>query len=127
MENFKKASKEKLRFQTARGPLSVEQLWDLSPKELDTLAISLEAEHEASGRKSFLVKRSVKDTTVKLKFDIVLEILSTKLEEAETAREAAENREFNATLDTLIAEKKADGLKKKSVKELEGMRRGIKA
>lgn len=123
MENFKLASQQKLRIQTTRGPLSVEQLWDLNVNELDAVAVQLETEHEASGKKSFLVKRSVKDRAVKLRFDIVLEILNTKVEEAEAAREAAENKAHNAEIDSLIAEKKAEGLKKKSIKELENMRK----
>ena len=53
MENFKQASKEKLRIQTNKGLLSVEQLWDLSLSDLDILAVSLENEYKESGKKSF--------------------------------------------------------------------------
>ena len=85
MENFKLASQQKLRFQTNKGLLSVEQLWDLSLEDLDALAVSLETEHKESGKKSFLVKTSAKDKTAKLRFDVVLDVLNTKVEAEQAA------------------------------------------
>lgn len=121
MENYKKASQQKLRFQTNKGSLSTEQLWDLSLSDLDALAVSLDAEHKQSDKKSFLVTKSVKDKTAKLKFDIVLDVLSTKVEEAQALSEAKEIKEHNEKIITLIAEKKDESLKGKSVKQLEEM------
>jgi hypothetical protein len=118
METFKQATKEKLRFQTGKGVLTVEQLWDLSLNDLDTLAVSLETEHKESGKKSFLLKSSAKDKTTKLKFDIVLDILVTKVDEMNAATEAKEVREHNAKILTLIAEKQDEALKGKSINEL---------
>lgn len=119
MSNFKEASKQKLRIQTNKGLLSPEQLWDLSLSELDTIAVSLEQEYKESGKKSFLVAKSAKDRIAKLKFEIVIEVLNTKLEESETLREAKEVKEHNSKIYSLIAEKEEDQLKTKSVKELE--------
>lgn len=121
MENFKLASQQKLRFQTTRGSLSTEQLWDLSLEELDTLAVSLEAEHKESGKKSFLITKSVKDKTAKLRFDVVLDVLTTKVEEAQALTEAAEIKAHNEKIITLIAEKQDESLKGKSIKQLEAM------
>lgn len=123
MENFKLASKQKLRFQTNKGLLSVEQLWDLSLQDLDVLAVAMEAEHKESGKKSFLIKTSVKDKTAKLKFDVVLEILNTKIEEMQAAQEAAEIKEHNKKIISLISEKQDESLKGKSIKQLEAMLR----
>lgn len=121
MENFKSATQQKLRFQTSKGLLSTEQLWDLSLTDLDTLAVSLESEYKDSGKKSFLVTKSAKDKTAKLKFDVVVDVLTTKVEEAQQATEKAENKAHNEKILNLIAEKKDDALSKKSVKELESM------
>lgn len=121
MENYKLASREKLRFQTPKGLLSVEQLWDLSLSDLDALAVALESEHKESGKKSFLVKSSAKDKTAKLKFDIVLDVLSTKVDEKNAASEAAEVKEHNKKILTLIAEKQDESLKGKSIAQLEKM------
>lgn len=119
MDNFKLASQQKLRFQTTKGLLSTEQLWDLPLDELDFLAVSLEIEHKESGKKSFLVKTSVKDKTAKLRFDVVLDVLNTKVEEAQIAAEAAEIKEHNKKIIGLIAEKQDESLKGLSIKQLE--------
>ena len=121
MENFKSASQQKLRFQTNKGLLSTEQLWDLSLEELDALAVSLEAKVEESGRKSFLVKTSEKSRIAKLRFDVALDVLNTKVEEAQDAATALENKRHNEKIITLIAEKQDESLKGKSVEELEKM------
>lgn len=121
MENFKLASQQKVRFQTNRGSLSTEQLWDLSLTELDALAVSLEAQHKESGKKSFLTKSSAKDKTAKLRFDVVLEVLTTKVEEAQVLSEAQEIKEHNSKIISLIAEKQDESLKGKSIKQLEAM------
>lgn len=121
MENYKLATQKKLRFQTNKGLLSTEQLWDLSLTDLDALAVSLEEEYKQSGKKSFLVVKSVKDKTAKLRFDIVLDVLTSKVEEHQALTEAKEVKEHNEKILTLIADKKDESLKGKSVKELEKM------
>lgn len=121
MDIFKLASQQKLRFQTSKGLLSVEQLWDLSVADLDTLAVSLEEEHQSSGRKSFVIKRSVKDKTIKLRFDVVLDVLNTRVEESQAAQEVKATKEHNSKILQLIADKEDESLKGKSVKQLEAM------
>lgn len=121
MSNYKLAAQSKLRFQTGKGLLSTEQLYDLSLEELDTLAVSLEEQHQASGKKSFLVKKSVKDKTTKLRFDIVLDVLNTKAEEVQAAADAQEIKEHNKKIIELIAEKQDESLKGKSIRQLEAM------
>jgi hypothetical protein len=123
MENYKEASKQKLRFNTTKGLLTTEQLWDLSLEDLDALAVSLESEHKESGKKSFLTKSTAKDKTAKLRFDIVLDVLNAKVDEEQALTEAFEIKEHNKKIITLIADKKDDELKGKSVKELEKMLR----
>ncbi len=121
MENFLKAIRQKERFQTAKGLLSLEQVCDLSFEDLNTLAVSLDEQYNESGKKSFLVKTTVKDKNAKLRFDVVLEILNTKMEEAQAAAEAQEKLEYNKKIIALIAEKQDESLKGKSVKQLEAM------
>lgn len=121
MSDFKQASQQKLRFVTSKGTLSVEQLWDLSLEDLNTLALGLEEAYKDSGKKSFLTTRSVKDKTAKLRFDIVLDILNTKVEEADAAREAKETKAHNEKILELIQGKETEALKGKSVKELKAM------
>jgi endonuclease IV len=121
MENYKSAAQQKLRYQTTKGLLNTEQLWDLSLNELDSLAVALETEHQQSGKKSFLAKTSAKDKTAKLKFDIVLDVLNTKSEEAQALKDAAEIKAHNSKIINLISEKQDESLRGKSVKQLEAM------
>jgi len=120
---YKEASKQKLRFSTTKGMLSVEQLWELSLMELDSLAMALEKEYKESGKKSFLAAKSKKDKVLKMKFDLVIDILTAKVDENEEANTALGNKEYNDKIDQLIAEKKDDELKGKTVAELEKLRR----
>jgi len=121
MENFKLASQQKLRFQTNKGLLSPEQLWDLSLEDLDALAVSLETEHKESGKKSFLVKTSAKDKTAKLRFDVVLDVLNTKVEAEQAALAERERKANNEKIIGIIADKQDETLKGKTIRQLEAM------
>lgn len=123
MDNFKLASQQKLRFQTPKGLLSVEQLWDLSLAELDALAVSLEQEHATSAKKSFLTKSTPKDKTAKLRFDVVLDVLNTKAEAEAEAAQKLEDKAHNEKILGMIAEKQDESLKGKSVTQLKAMLR----
>lgn len=115
---YKEASRLKLRIATPQGELGVEQLWGLTIPQLDTLAVSLEEDYKASGKKTFLDKRAAKDQVAKLKFDLVFDILNTKVEEAEAAQIAKENKEHNEKILTKIAEKKDAALNDMSISQL---------
>jgi len=118
---YKKASKLKLRFETEKGVLSVEQLWELPLAVLDRLAVSLEESYKKSGKKSYLAVKSRKDKEMKLRFDIVLDILNTKVEENSAARSASEVKEHNQKIMAKIAEAQDKALDGKSVEELQEM------
>jgi len=101
---YKQLIKDKTRFVTAKGSLSLEQLWDLSVKELDTLAVSLQEAYDKSNtKKSFIEKRTTKDKSLKDQLDVVLDILQDKLEEAELAKVKAENKARNQKIREIIA------------------------
>lgn len=127
MDIFKIASQLRLRFQTPKGELSTEQLWSLSLEELDSLAVSLETQHKESGKKSFIHKSTDKDRVAKLRFDVVLDILTTKVAQEEAASEALEIKAHNEKILGLIADKKDQQLANKSVAELTKQLRTAKA
>lgn len=120
---YKKASRLTLRFQTNKGPLTTEQLWSLPMTELDALAVSLEEQATAAGKKSFLTKQSDADAVSKLKFDIVLDILTTKVEEAAASADAKAVKAHNSKIDDLIAKKKGERLESMSIEDLEKLRK----
>lgn len=128
MEIFKKASKKKLRFNTNRGVLSVEQLWDLPKDEIRQLVIkSREAVKKSSGEVndselSFLdAPVKVKATDDELRFEILKDIYITKKSAEEKAQKKAEARANNKKILELIARKQDEALEKKSIKDLEKM------
>lgn len=118
MNMFKEASRTGLRVETPVGNLSTEQLWGLNLTQLDALAVKLQEEYKTSNKKSFIVKTTVKDKLAKLRFDIVLEILTTKMEEANEVASAQEDRKHNEKILSLIADKQDEDLKGKSIADL---------
>ena len=128
MEIFKKASKKKLRFNTNRGVLSVEQLWDLPKDEIRQLVIkSREAVKKSSGEVndselSFLdAPVKSKATDDELRFEILKDIYITKRSAEEKAQKKAEAMANNKKILELIARKQDEALEKKSIKDLEKM------
>tara|TARA_R110000851_G_scaffold71614_1_gene159177 strand:- start:70 stop:435 length:366 start_codon:yes stop_codon:yes gene_type:complete len=119
---YKKAAKQKLRFISERGNVTTEQLFDLTVEELDCIAVKLQEEYSTSGKKSFLLTKSVKNRAIKLRFDIVIDVLNTKLEQAEKASNLAQSKAHNNKIDMLIAEKQDDNLKSMSIKELQNQK-----
>jgi len=123
MSIYKQASQRKLRVETPRGSLTVEQLWDLSVDELDAIAVSFHKQTESLSETTFLASKSTEDKALKLKFDLVLDILNTKVENQERAGKAAETRAHNKKIDELIAAKQESDLSSLSIEELEALRK----
>lgn len=80
---FEKASRMKLRFNTQRGVLSVEDLWDLPLIQLDNIAIALNKKLQESKTESFIKTRTKDTTELELKFNIAKHIIDVKLQDAE--------------------------------------------
>lgn len=127
MEIYKKASKKKIRFNTNRGVLSVEMLWDLPKEEIRELVIKArEAAKKSSGQVSdaelsFLDAPKAKATDDELRFEILKDIYLTKKNAEEKALKKAEIKANNKKVLELIARKQDEALEKKSIKELEKM------
>lgn len=119
MDIYKQANRLGLRFNTNRGLLATEQLFQLSLADLDALAVSLEISQ--TGKKSFIRETSVGDEIAKLKFDVALDVLNTIMKEQKDARESLDNKRKNEKILALIAEKQDGALKEKTVEELEAM------
>jgi len=119
MDIYKKANQIKLRFATNKGLLSVEQLYDLSLKDLDTLAVSLKV--ESTPRESFLVETSAQNEIAQLSFDIALDVLQTKMKDAKEAREALETKRKKDKILDIIARKQDASLENMSIEELTAM------
>ena len=128
MNIFEQASRENLRFSTSVGNISVEDLWDLpltSVKGLDLHKIALDLQTELSKEPAksldFFAFAPAKNPTLQLKFDIVKHIVTTRVAENHTKSEQAAKDSQREQIKALIAEKKQEDLKSKSVEELEAL------
>lgn len=124
---FEKASRLKLRFSTSIGMLSAEDLWDLplssrtGTANLDDVARNLDADLKQGAGISFVTKTTAVNDLLKLKFDIVLHIISIKLAEADAAAQVRANKDKKQQLLGIIAQKENETLMGTSLDELKKM------
>jgi hypothetical protein len=130
---FEKASRLKLRFESPKGKLSVEDLWDLpltadpnraSAKEianLDDIAKAVNKQLKELEDDSFVAKRPKANAVLQLRLDILKYIISVRLAETEAASQAASRREQQDKILSLIAQKQDEQLRSKTLDELQAM------
>ncbi len=118
---FEAASIGKIRFETTRGLITTEDLWDLpltaGMVNLDNVAKAVNKRLRET-EESFVVTTK-KDKLLELKLDVVKHVIAVKLEEVKDAKEAAKRAEKKEILSEAIAIKEVSELVDgKSVKEL---------
>lgn len=130
MEMFAFATKKKFRFDTYKGQVTVEDLWDLpltatnGRPNLDDIAKELYKKMKDENEMSFVKPTSQVNkefNIIKAKFDIVKYIIDVKLAEAEAAKKAKETKARNQRILGLIAQKEDEALASKSKEELLAM------
>lgn len=117
---FETAIRTKMRF-PYKGMISVEDLWDLSLRELDSVFKTLNQQVKQTQDESLLSVKSKEAETLETQISIVRYIVSVKVFEAEAAKQAKEQREKKQKIMELIAAKKEEALGNKSIEELEAM------
>lgn len=123
MNMFEQASRLALRFPSTKGPLTVEQLWDLpltkeNGPSLNSVAQDCNRRIKEQGEENFVETQSKASAELQLQFDIVRHIIAVRKEENAAKLNAANVRQQLAELDELIAAKQQDSLKELSVDEL---------
>ena len=126
MENlFLQATREKFRFQSNKGDLSVEQLWDLpltsrTGFDLDTVAKAVNADLKASNEESFVnVNNNPAVSRLQAKLEVVKAIIEVKLDQAEATKKRAEKAAERQRLMEVLHSKKDQELQGLSVEEIE--------
>lgn len=117
---FKVAAKKKYRF-NYKGSITVEDLWDLSVEELDSIYKRLKAQQRNNSEESLLQSISKEDKELTNKIDIIRTIVSDKLITKERALKAAEKKAQNQRILEIMADKQDAALKEKSIDELKAM------
>jgi glutamyl/glutaminyl-tRNA synthetase len=117
---FEVATRSKIRF-LFKGIISVEDLWDLTLENLDSIYKSLNSQLKTVQEESLLNTKSKEDKELDIKVEIVKHIVKTKLEEKDALVKAKEKKQNNQKVMEIIANKKDAALLDKSVEELEKM------
>jgi len=119
---FEEATRLKLRFDTANGQLSVEDLWDIPLTgrrlSLDNIAKDLHKQLKEQEETSFVSKKPSKSARLELKFNIVKHIIDVKLAEREAAEQRQVNEERKRRIQEAIANKEDENLQGMSLDEL---------
>ena len=126
MDNlFLQATREKFRFESTKGDLSVEQLWDLpltsrTGFDLDTVAKAVNADLKASNEESFVnVNNNPAVSRLQAKLEVVKAIIEVKLAQAEATKKRAEKAAERQRLMEVLHSKKDQELQGLSVEEIE--------
>lgn len=118
MNIFEKASRIKLRINSTKGILSVEDLWDLPLEKLNSLAKDVNRKLREQGEEDFLGNTPSRDSKLSLTLDIIKEVISVRLGEKLKQEEAAEKKAKKERLMAILARKEEESLEGKSVEEI---------
>lgn len=115
---FEKAARLKLRFNTVKGLLTVEDLWDLPLTKLNEIAKGLNKKLKTIEEEDFLEEVSKEDEQAKLEFDIVIHILNTKKKEKDIQKNMVKKKAEKQKILDIIERKQDSSLEDLSVDEL---------
>lgn len=122
---FEQATRLKLRFDTQRGEISVEDLWDLpltGRVSLDGIAIGLNKQlRESAVTVSFVKPAEPANDELQLRFDVVKHILDVRVKERDEAKLASDRAAKKQQLLEILARKQTADLESKTTEELTEM------
>jgi hypothetical protein len=104
-----------------KGSISVEDLFDLSVKDLDSIFKILNSQLKQIKEESLLSAKTKEDKELDAKIEIVKYIFSVKVEEENSRLKAKEQKEQKQKILEILSVKQDEGLKNKSIEELKQM------
>ena len=126
MQNiFEFAARNKLRFASVRGELSVEQLWDVPLRSRDDFNLNMIAKTANKALKEISEESFVETTKTpehtrrEAAMETVKYVIDAKLAEETAAKSRAEKKQEKEKLLGILAEKQAGKLSELSEKELQ--------
>jgi len=117
---FEYAAKNKLRF-PFRGSITTEDLYDLSPANLDSIYKTLSREAKKNEEESLLADKTADDVQLGVKIEIVKHIVAEKLAAIDRAKKAAATKLQAEKIRAIIAKKQDAALEEMSPDELQKM------
>lgn len=128
MNIFEQATRQKVRFDTPKGQLTIEDLWDLpltstsGRANLDEIARQLFRKVKETEEVSFVTPAPSKDKSLtQMKFDLVKRVIEVRLAERDAAAEAEKNRQRKQLVASIIEQKENAALQETSLEELRKM------
>ena len=125
MNIFEYAARSKIRFQSTKGELTVEQLWDVPLRSRDDFNLNAVAKAANKAWKDISEESFVETTKTpehvrrETALEIVKYVIDTKLDEELAAKKRADNKIEKEKLLGILAEKQAGKLSELSEKELQ--------
>ena len=117
---FEYAVRNKIRF-PFKGVISVEDLWDLSVTNLDSIYKTLNKQVKQSEEESLLSEKTSVDTELEVQIAIVKHIVAVKLAEQDAREKAAAKKAQKQKIMSIIATKEDEALQNSSVDDLKKM------
>jgi hypothetical protein len=117
---FEYATRNKVRF-SFRGLISVEDLWDLSLTNLDSIYKELNKQSKQSEEESLLNIKTQEDELLNVQIEIVKHIVSVKLAEKEAREKATAKKAQKQKIMSIIAAKQDEALQNSSIDDLQKM------
>lgn len=121
---FEFATRNKLRFASSRGELSLEQLWDVPLRskdgfDLNAVAKTVNKALKEATEESFVeTSRTALHVKLETSLEIVKRVIEVKVSEEEAAKKRAENKADKEKLLAILAEKQDGKLSALSENEL---------
>lgn len=125
MSLFEQASRQKLRFESPKGELTSEQLWDLpltseNKASLDGVIRGINRQLKDLSEDSFVdVRPNPRRSMLQLQFDIVKRVIEVRQQENADSMQASERAAQRAKLQEILNAKKDAELQNLSVEEIE--------
>jgi hypothetical protein len=122
---FEFATRSKLRFQSIRGDLTVEQLWEVPLRSRDDFNLDAVAKAANKALKEISEESFVEHTVTpehtrrEMALLVVKHVIDTKLVEEEDAKRRANNKVEKEKLLAILADKQAGKLSELSEKDLQ--------
>ena len=121
---YKKAIRKKLRFNSPKGVLNLEQVWSLKLSDLKVMIQELHTQMNKNKHSELdFLEEEATESDEKLCFDILVDVYKTKQAEANASKEELEKKAYNKRIDEIIAQKQEEHLHSLSIEELERLRK----
>lgn len=123
---LERAIRMHVRFETARGDLMVEDLWDLplqsvqgTRANLDDIARGLNKKLKDGADESFVDTTFKGDIETQLKFDIVRHVIEVRVAERNAAKTESERAAKKQHILSILADKQSETLRNMSTEDLQ--------